>query len=108
MSLRESPVNRCLDRKLVMFGFEVVDLLAIFLCLSILNFIFGQTNMKLLMIWTPTLALALTLRIGKIGKPDKYLIHWIKFQVQPGIYNAFLEPSVVSPPPRLTKRKAAA
>lgn len=102
--MRVVPVSKCLDKHLMLFGFEVVDLLAIFIVLSILNFIFGTSSMKLIMVWLPTVALALVLRFGKRGKPDKYLLHLIRFQIQPGYYSAFKEPTVMEPPPRL-KRK---
>lgn len=99
--MRTADVSKCLDKKLVMFGFEVFDILAIFLTLSILNFIFGQSSMNWLFVWLPTLAIALVLRYGKRGKPDKYLIHWLRFQIKPGILSAFSDPSQVVSPPKL-------
>ena len=42
--MRTVPVSKCLDKKLILFGYEVPDVLAIFLTLSILNFLFGQTG----------------------------------------------------------------
>ena len=89
--MRTTAVSKCLDRKLVIFGFEVLDILAVFLVLSILNFLFGQAPMKLLLVWAPSLLLAVVLRFGKRGKPDKYLIHWIRYQIKPGSYSAFTE-----------------
>ncbi len=89
MHLRVSQVPKCLDQKLKLLGFEVVDLLVIFLTLSILNLIFGSTSLKLYFVWMPTLLLALTLRLGKHGKPENYLIHWIKFQMKEETHTAF-------------------
>jgi hypothetical protein len=103
--MRTVPVSKCLDKKLVMFGFEVIDLLAVFLTLSILNFLFGQTSLKVFLVWLPSLALALVLRYGKRGKPDKYLIHWLRFQIKPGTYSAFLDPSVNMPAPHLRRSR---
>lgn len=103
--MRTVEVSRCLDKKLVMFGFEVPDILAIFLCLSILNFIFGQSSMKLFFVWIPTILLAIVLRYGKKGKPDKYLLHWIRYQIKPGVLSAFSEPSQIVEPPKLRKEK---
>jgi len=85
-------------------GFEVPDLLAIFTVLSVLNFVFGGTHQKLLLVWLPSLILALTLRIGKRGKPDNYLVHFIRFQMSPKLLSAFPEPSYEVAPPRLTKK----
>lgn len=101
MGLKTTPVAKCLDKKLLLFGFEVVDVLAIFLTLSILNFTFGQLPLKALFVWLPSAALALILRLGKKGKPDNYLVHWLRFQATPGTYRAFPEASQWSRPPRL-------
>jgi hypothetical protein len=101
--VRQIPVSKCLDKRLVMFGFEVPDILAIFLTLSVLNFLFGQTSMKLALIWAPTLSLAAVLRYGKRGKPDKYLVHWLRYQIKPGVYSAFPEPTINVPPPQLRR-----
>lgn len=99
MSLRTSAVAKCLDRKLLFFGFEVPDVLAIFLLLSVLNFVFGQMPFKALFVWLPTAAVAAVLRIGKKGKPDGYLVHWLRFQIKSGTLSAFDEPSDAVPPP---------
>jgi hypothetical protein len=99
--MRTVQVSKCLDKKLLMFGYEIPDVLAIFLTLSILNFLFGETSMKLLMIWLPTVLLALVLRYGKRGKPDKYLVHWLRFQIRPGHYCAFKRATMDVPPPSI-------
>ncbi|MBI4404094.1 MAG: hypothetical protein HY537_08035 [Deltaproteobacteria bacterium] len=99
--MRAMEVSRCLDKKLTMFGFEVADILGIFLCLSVLNFLFGQSSLKFFFAWLPSIVLALILRYGKKGKPDKFLIHWFRYQIKPGILSAFSEPGEVVFPPRL-------
>lgn len=101
--MRTSDVSKCLDKKLVMLGFEVPDLLLLFLTMSVLNFLFNQTSMTLLLVWLPSLALAFVLRYGKRGKPEKYLIHWLRYQIRPGVLSAFAEPAKWEPPPRLRK-----
>jgi hypothetical protein len=103
MELRSINVSKCLDKRLILFGFEVYDLLAIFLTLSILNLVFGQlgTGMKILFVWAPTAIMALVLYYGKKGKPEMYLIHWVRYQIKPGTLSAFHEPSIVAPPPRI-------
>ncbi len=98
MTLRQSPVSRCLDRKLTIGGFEVLDLLAIFLVLSVLNLFFSGTTTKIFLVWAPTAALAVTLRVGKRGKPEHFLVHWLRFQVGPGLLVAFADPSVATLP----------
>lgn len=93
MEIKTTPVSKCLDKKMIVMGFEIPDLLAIFLTLSILNFLFGMTSMKIVAVWLPTIALAAILRISKRGKPDNFLVHWIRFQIRPGILSAFQESS---------------
>ncbi len=103
MSLKTSSVSKCLDKKMMILGFEVYDVLAIFMTLSILNFIFGSSSLKILFVWLPSLALAAVLRFGKRGKPDKYLVHLIRFQIKPGILSAFPPPSMNEPCPRFRR-----
>lgn len=101
MSLKYTIVSKCLDKKLRIGGFEIPDLLILFLMVSILNFIFGQTVLKLYFVWLPTAALAGLLYFGKKGKADNYLIHWLRFQFRPGILRAFPEPTFDSRPPKM-------
>ena len=108
MNLKTVPVSQCLDKRLLVFGFEIVDVFAIVFTLSVLNFVFGQTGFKFALVWLPTLILATILRLGKKGKPDNYLIHWIRFQIKPGTYAAFDEPTRWAFPPKgPTKRRAS-
>jgi hypothetical protein len=98
MAVRQSPVSQCLDRRLTIAGFEVLDLLAIFLVLSVLNLLFSGTTAKVFLVWLPTAALAVTLRLGKRGKPDNFLVHWLRFQIEPGLLSAFADPVSISTP----------
>ena len=103
--MRTTSVSRCLDRKLVLFGFEVLDLIAVFLLLSVLNYVFGQLPFKWLFVWAPSVTLACVLRWGKRGKPEKYLVHWVRFQIKPGVYSAFPESPHGKPVPRIRETK---
>jgi hypothetical protein len=100
MDIKTTPVSKCLEKKMIVMGFEIPDLIAIFLTLSILNFLFGTTSLKIFLVWLPSIALALTLRISKRGKPDNFLVHWLRFQIRPGILSAFQESSNWDFPPR--------
>jgi hypothetical protein len=104
VSLRVTASNPTLDRKLKLLGFEVLDLVVLFIFLSILNMIFGE-GQKLLGVWLPTILIALVLRVGKHGKPDKYLIHLIKYHRSPGIYSAFKSPTHQEWPPRVRREQ---
>lgn len=105
MSLRSESTSQSLEKKLLIMGFEVPDVLAIFLLLSILNFSFGQTNYKLALVWGPVVAAAITLRVGKRGKPDNYLLHLGKFHAQPKYLSAFQDPRITTTPPKLKGNK---
>lgn len=100
MALRSEPVSKCLEKRLLILGFEVPDILAVFLLLSVLNFLFGQTQFKFALVWLPVLLIAATLRIGKRGKPENYLIHLAKFHTRPRYFSAFKEPEIPPPPKR--------
>ena len=103
MTLKTTQVSKCLDKKLKIAGFEIPDILLIFLTVSILNFLFGQTSLKLFLVWLPSIALAALLKFGKKGKPDNYLVHWFRFQFRPGVLKAFAEPSTQKIPPKLNR-----
>lgn len=99
MHLKSTPVSRCLEKKLLFFGYELPDVVVIFLLLAGLNLAFGRTDHKLVLVWLPAIALAVTLRIAKRGKPDNFLIHWVRFQLRPRVLSAFPEPTVRFNPP---------
>ena len=101
MTLKYTAVSKCLDKKLRIGGFEIPDLLILFLTVSVLNFVFGQTDVKLLLVWMPSVALAALLYFGKKGKPDNYLVHWMRFQFRSGVFRAFPEPTNSNIPPKL-------
>jgi len=103
MEIKSTFVSKSLDKKLMIFGFEVPDLLALFLIISVLNFFFGATSQKIYLVWIPSIALALLMRLGKKGKPDNYLIHWLRYQMKPGVLSAFCEPTNHTPPPKLKR-----
>jgi hypothetical protein len=106
-TIKVAPVNRCLDKKMMIMGFEVPDLLIIFLTMSVLNFLFGSTSLKWLLVWVPSAILAAAVRFSKRGKPENYLVHWLRFQIKPGVLCAFMEPTNLNPPPKLNERNNA-
>lgn len=88
MSLLVTKVPRNLETRLRLFGFELADLLIIFLYLSVSNLFFGPTRLKFPVVWLGTLALALTLYFVKRGKPEGYLQHLIQFKLRPTAFVA--------------------
>lgn len=89
MSLKTSEVYRCLEKKTLVFGFEILDLFLVFAVLAVLNMVFGGLPYKFFWTWAPSLTLAVFLRFAKAGKPDNFLVHWIRFQFSPGVLGAF-------------------
>ncbi|MGZ3783877.1 MAG: hypothetical protein ACXVC3_05040 [Bdellovibrio sp.] len=59
--------------------------------------------MKLFLVWIPSAALAAILYFGKKGKPENYLLHWIRFQFTPASFSAFSDSSQWKTPPSLYK-----
>jgi hypothetical protein len=84
--MRAVETSRCLEKKLALFGFEIFDLVAIFITLSVLDLLFGESRYALLEVWIPTALMALALHYGKKGKPDKYLVHRLKYLTSPARY----------------------
>lgn len=88
MSLTVTKVPRALDNRLRLFGFELADLLLIFLYLSVSNLIFGPTRLKFPIVWCGTLLLACVLYFVKKGKPENYIQHLLQFKMNPAIYSS--------------------
>lgn len=89
MGIKTAKVYKCLEKKTLIFGFEIVDVFLISILLSILNLVFASSDWKLFYTWIPVISLAFGLRNFKKGRPDNYLQHFLKFQFSPGIYSAF-------------------
>lgn len=88
MDLFHSKVPRALESKTKLFGFELGDLLIVFLYLSVSNLIFGQTRLKFPVVWLGTIGLGLALHIFKKGKPDNHLQHLSQYHRSPNIYSS--------------------
>lgn len=73
--LLTSRVPRALEMKSKMFGFELPDLLLIFMNLALTNLVFGGTSFRYPLVWGTTLGMALFLFFAKRGRPDNYLQH---------------------------------
>lgn len=83
--LLHSKVPRALEKKARLFGFELADLLLVFLYLALSNLVFGHTRLKFLLVWGGTSALAGVLYFVKRGKPDGYLQHYGEYMVSPSV-----------------------
>ena len=88
MNLLVSKVPRSLEAKTRLFGFELGDLLFVFLYLSLSNLIFGATRFKFPIVWLGTLAVAGVLYFVKRDKPDGFIQHWGEHFFSAGIRSA--------------------
>lgn len=88
MSLLVSKVPRSLEMKTCLFGFELGDLLFVFLYLALSNLVFGQTRLKFLFVWVGTAALGMTLHFLKRGQADHYIQHVGEHLSTPGVLSA--------------------
>lgn len=86
MNLNTSNVYKCLEKKTLILGFEIIDLFALMMILSVLNFVTGSSEWKFFLTWIPIILIGAVLRIAKKGKPDQFLVHWLRFQVLPGVF----------------------
>lgn len=85
-----SKVPRALEKRAKLFGFELPDLLLIFLYLALSNLVFGQTKLKPLLVWGGTVAIAAVLYFVKRGKPDSFLQHYGEFLTAPSVMSPAL------------------
>ena len=83
--LLTSSVPRSLDSKNKLFGFELPDLLFIFMNLAVTNLIFGSSTYRYSLVWGSTAIIALSLYFLKKGKPDNYIQHLGEYIVQGSI-----------------------
>lgn len=97
MSLLVSRVPRTLEMKTKLFGFELADVLLIFLYLSVSNLFFGTTVLKPFVVWMGTAALAAVLYFTKRDKPDGYIQHWGEFQTSGGVLSVGIPDTEYTP-----------
>lgn len=81
--LLTTKVPRALEMKTKLFGFELPDLLLIFMNLAATNLVFGSSTFRYPLVWGTTLLLASFLYFSKRGKPDSYLQHLGEMIAQP-------------------------
>lgn len=73
--LLTTKVPRALEMKSKLFGYELPDLLLIFMNLAVTNLVFGGTSFRYPLVWGTTLGIASFLFFTKRGKPDNFLQH---------------------------------
>lgn len=86
--LSQSKVPRALENKTTVFGFEISELIVVFVYLSLTNFIFGRTALKIPIVWGGTVALSTLIILTKRNRPDHFLEHLIEYYQADEIYSA--------------------
>ncbi len=87
--LHTSHVYKCLEKKNLILGFEIIDFLILGLMLCLLNLLFSTAQYKFFYTFGPVGFSAWLLRRLKSGKPDGYLMHLIQFHLNPGVVQAW-------------------
>jgi hypothetical protein len=86
--LLASRVPRALEMKSKLFGFELPDLLLIFMNLAVTNLVFGSTAYRYTLVWGTSLGLAAFLFFAKRGRPDGFLQDLIQYWIKPSYLSA--------------------
>jgi hypothetical protein len=87
--LEFSKVSRSLDRKSLILWLEIMDIFALVTFCSLLNIVFGGTGLKVYLVYLPTAILGITLIFTKRGKPENFLIHFLKYHLRPKCLSCF-------------------
>lgn len=86
-----TAVTRSLERKSTILWLELIDIFCLGVLCAVLNFLFGQTTLKVPLVYLPTLLSFVTLVLMKRGKPDQYLLHLLRYHLRPKYYSCFGE-----------------
>ena len=88
MDLDSSNIYGNLDAKIKIGGLEAPDLIIVLVIAAFMNLLFGETALFFPLVVVLPTTLLLILLIGKRNKPDKFLVHLIKYLITPGAYSA--------------------
>lgn len=86
--LLDSKVPRALEMKSKLFGFELPDLLLIFMNLALTNLVFGSTEYRYTLVWGTSLGLAAFLFFAKRGRPEGFLQDLAEYWIKPSYRSA--------------------
>lgn len=82
--LNQSTVYRKLDAKFKIGGVEATDLLMVLIVAAVMNLFFGRFSFGPLLIFGIPGLLFCALYFGKRGKPEMYLMHAVRYHLEPG------------------------
>jgi hypothetical protein len=84
MDLKRSTVHRRLDAKFKIGGADASDLMLVLLLTAVLNLFFGRVPYGAVAIFGLPSLIFSGLYFGKRGKPEGFLLSFIKFYLSPG------------------------
>ena len=88
IEVHTSEVHRNLDAKFKIGGLEAFDLLLALIFGAVMNLFFGGTSLELPLVIGAPILILVTLYFGKKGKPENFLIDFLRFYMEPGFYSA--------------------
>ena len=95
--LLSSQVPRSLETKTKLFGFEIGDLLLVFINLSVLNLIFGSSRLRYPIVWGSTAFLLIIIYFVKRGRPDNFIQHAVEHYTKTPVLFANLSDEKAKP-----------
>ena len=88
MDIETSSVYRNLEAKFKIAGMEACDLIFVLLWACLMDTILGHTELRTFAVFIFPFCVGLVLYLGKRGKPDQYLQHFIRYHCSPRYYSA--------------------
>jgi hypothetical protein len=105
--LQSSQVYKCLEKKNLILGFEIADLLILGILLCVLNLLFANASLKFFLTFVPVGLSAAFLKFMKNGKADNYLKHLVNYHISPGVLRAWPRSTQVNWLYQLQRKKKA-
>ena len=96
INLHTSSVHRNLDAKFKIGGLEAFDLLLALIFGATMNLFFAETPLEIPLVIGGPILIIITFYIGKKGKPENFMTHWIRFYLLDGFFSSGEEPKKIS------------
>ncbi len=92
MDIKRSKVHRNLDAKFKVGGLEALDLLVSLILGALMSLCFSGTVLEIPLVFGAPLLVLAILYFGKRGKPEGFLLDFLRFYLEPGFFSAGQEP----------------
>lgn len=88
MELTTSTVQRNLDAKMKVLGFDAPELLSVLIFAAVMNLFFAKTALAPILVFFLPSVLLLFFYFGKKGRAEDYLIHLVRYYLNSGSFEA--------------------